>query len=76
MSTVPPPPPLLVLVVLEPVEPPPELLGLLLLELLLPQAARATIEAATAQPVITFPRKLIVLLCSTRTLRRPGRRPI
>jgi hypothetical protein len=67
MSTVPPLPPLLlVLVVLElVVEPDPPLLLLLVVLLLLellPHAASATIEAATAQPVITFPTKRIVLL--------------
>jgi hypothetical protein len=60
MSTVLPP----VLALDELLEPPLVLAPppLLLLLLLLPHAASATIEAATAQPVITFPRKLIVLL--------------
>jgi hypothetical protein len=64
MSTVPPPPPLLlVLVVPEAgVEVDPDAPPELLFDELLPHAASATIEAATAQPIITFPRKRIVLL--------------
>jgi hypothetical protein len=44
------------------------LLELLLVLLLLPHAASATVEPTTAPTVINFPRELIILLCSTRTL--------